>query len=119
LRDVFYDLETSKASTTPVPQAVVDWSVQQGMQASAHTLVACVDAFGREDFTADLPAVTVPTLILHGTADKPVPLEITGRRAARGIRNAKLIEYAGATHGILVSEQQRVVRDLLAFLKDA
>ncbi len=119
LRDVFYDLETSKASTTPITQAVVDWTLQQGMQASAHTLVASVDAFAREDFTADLPAVTVPTLILHGTEDKPVPLELTGRRAARGIRNSKLIEYAGATHGILVSERERVIRDLLAFLKDA
>jgi non-heme chloroperoxidase len=119
LRDVFYDLESSKTGTTPISPAVVDWSLRQGMQASAHALVASVDAFAREDFTADLAAVNVPTLILHGTADKPVPLELTARRAARGIRHSKLIEYPGATHGILVSEQQRVIHDLLAFLKDA
>ncbi len=119
LRDVFYDLEGSRKSTTPVSQSVVDWTLQQGMQASAHALVACVDAFAKEDFTADLAAISVPTLILHGTADKPVPVETTGRRAARGIRNAKLIEYPHATHGILVSEQERVVRDLLAFLAGA
>jgi non-heme chloroperoxidase len=116
LRDVFYDLEGSRKSTTPITQAVVDWTLQQGMQASAHALVASIDAFAKEDFTADLAAIDVPTLILHGTNDKPVPLELTGRRAARGIRNSKLIEYPNATHGILVSEQERVVRDLVAFL---
>ena len=117
LRDVFYDVEASAKSTTPVSQAVVEWTLAQGMQASLLTLVRGVDAFAREDFWPDLAAVTVPTLILHGDADTPVPIAITGRRAAKGIRNAKLIEYAGATHGILVSERQRVTRDLLEFLK--
>jgi non-heme chloroperoxidase len=116
LRDVFYDVATSAKSATPVTQAVVDWTLQQGMQASLLALLRSIDSFANEDFTADLGAIGVPTLILHGDADKPVPIELTGRRAARGIKNAKLIEYAGATHGILVSERERVTRDLLAFL---
>ena len=117
LRDVFYDVAASAKGTSPVTQAIVDWTLQQGMQASLLALLRSIDAFSSSDFTADLPAIGVPTLILHGDADKPVPIELTGRRAARGIRNAKLIEYAGATHGILVSERERVTRDLLAFLK--
>jgi pimeloyl-ACP methyl ester carboxylesterase len=117
LRDVFYDLEASAKSTTPVTQAVVDWTLRQGMQASPIALLRSIDAFAGESFVADLPAIGVPTLILHGDADKPVPIAITARRAVRGIRNAKLIEYAGATHGILVSERDRVTRDLLSFLR--
>jgi non-heme chloroperoxidase len=116
LRDVFYDLGAK--GTTPVTQAVVDWTLAQGMQASLLALLRSIDAFAREDFSADLPAVNVPTLILHGDADKPVPIALTARRAARGIREARLIEYAGATHGILVSERERVTRDLMAFLAD-
>jgi pimeloyl-ACP methyl ester carboxylesterase len=117
LRDVFYDVATSAKSTVPVSQAVVDWSVQMGMQAGLNALIGAVDAFGKEDFWPDLAAIKVPTLILHGDADKPVPLELTGRRAAKGIAQAKLIEYAGTTHGILVTERERVTRDLLAFLR--
>ncbi len=117
LRDVFYDVQTSARSTLPVSQAVVDWSVQMGMQAGLRALIGSVDAFGKEDFVPDLAAVNVPTLILHGDADKPVPLELTGRRAAKGIAQSKLIEYAGATHGLLVTERERVARDLLAFLQ--
>ena len=117
LRDVFYDVKTSAQSTTPISQAVIDWSMQMAMQAGLRPLIESVDAFGREDFWPDLGAVTVPTLILHGNADKPVPFDLTARRAAKGIANAKLIEYAGTTHGILVSERARVTRDLLDFLR--
>lgn len=117
LKDVFYDVETSEKSTAPVSQGVLDWSFQMAMQAGLKALVDSVDAFGKEDFTPDLAAITVPTLIVHGTADKPVPLELTGRRAARGIRQSRLIEYAGTTHGILVTERERLTRDLTAFLK--
>jgi non-heme chloroperoxidase len=115
LKDVFYDVATSARSTNPVSQAVLDWSLQMAMQASLPALVGSVDAFGKEDFTTDLAAVTVPTLILHGTADKPVPIEL-GRRAAKGIAQSTLIEYDGTSHGLLVTERERVTRDLLQFL---
>jgi non-heme chloroperoxidase len=115
LKDVFYDVETSAKSTNPVSQAVLDWSLQMAMQASLPALLGSVDAFGKEDFTADLAAVKVPTLILHGTADKPVPVAL-GRRAAKGIARSTLIEYEGASHGLLVTERDRVTRDLLQFL---
>lgn len=117
LRDVFYDVETSKKSTTPVSQAVLDWSMQMAMQASIRALIESVDAFGKEDFTADLAAVGVPTLILHGNADKPVPFELTARRAAAALKQSRLVEYPGATHGLLVTERARVTQDLLEFLR--
>lgn len=116
LKDVFFDVETSSRSTTPVSQAVLDWSLQMAMQASLLALIGSVDAFGKEDFVPDLAAVTKPTLILHGTADKPVPFDLTARRAAAGIKQAKVVEYAGASHGLLVTERERVTRDLLAWL---
>jgi non-heme chloroperoxidase len=116
LRDVFYDVETSRKSTNPVSQAVLDWSLQMAMQAGIRALIESVDAFGKEDFVPDLAAVSVPTLILHGNADKPVPFHLTAKRAAAGIKQAKLIEYAGATHGLLVTERERVSRDLVDFV---
>jgi non-heme chloroperoxidase len=117
LKNVFYDVETSARSTNPVSQAVLDWSWQLGMQAGLLALVESVDAFGKEDFLPDLAAVTMPTLILHGNADKPVPFELTARRAAAAIKQAQLIEYQGATHGLLVTERERVSKDILTFLK--
>jgi non-heme chloroperoxidase len=117
LRDVFYDVKTSAKSTIPVSDPVIDWSVQMGMQAGLRALINSVDAFGKEDFWPDLAAVKVPTLILHGNADTPVPFDLTARRAAKGLAQHKLIEYPGATHGLLVTERERVTKDLLEFLR--
>ena len=96
---------------------MLDWSFQMAMQAGMRGTLGCIDAFGKEDFVPDLAAATVPTLILHGTADKPVPVTLTARRAAAGIAQAKLIEYDGVSHGLLVTERDRVTRDLLDFLR--
>jgi pimeloyl-ACP methyl ester carboxylesterase len=117
LKDVFYDVQQSAKSTHPVSQAILDWSMQMAMQAGLLALIESVDAFGKEDFVPDLAAVTMPTLILHGSADKPVPLDLTARRAAAGIKQSKLIEYPGVTHGLLVTERERVGNDLVEFLK--
>ena len=87
------------------------------MQASLKATLACADAFGTTDFRPDLAAFTVPTLIIHGTADQTVPIDATGRAAARGIPHAKMIEYDGAPHGLFATEKDRLTADLLAFLK--
>ena len=62
-------------------------------------------------------AFTVPTLIIHGTADKTVPIDATARLAAKRIANSKLIEYEGGPHGLLASHKDRVIADVLAFLR--
>ncbi len=102
--------------SSPVSQEVLDWSLMMAMQGGLHPTIACVDAFGRTDFRPDLPAITVPTLILHGTADKTVPIDATGRAAAQGIAQARLIEYDGSPHGLLATDKDRVTADLLEFL---
>lgn len=115
LRDVFYDV--AAPGTFKVTQAVLDWSWQQAMQAGLRALVESVDAFGKADFRSELAGVEVPTLVLHGTADKPVPFDLTGRQAAAGIRQARLVAYEGVSHGLLVTEREQVTRDLLEFVR--
>jgi non-heme chloroperoxidase len=102
--------------TSPVSQEVLDWSLGMAMQAGLKPTLACIDAFAKTDFRSDLPAFTVPTLVIHGTSDNTVPIDPTGRAAAAGITHAELIEYDGAPHGLLVTERDRVTADLLAFL---
>jgi non-heme chloroperoxidase len=115
LKDAFYDV--SIQGTSPVTQQVLDWSLQMSMQAGLRALISSVDAFGKDDFRKELSGITVPTLIVHGSGDKPVPFELTARQAAKGISQATLIDYKGASHGILVTERDRVTADLLKFLK--
>ena len=102
--------------TSPVSQEQLDASLMLAMQGGLKPTLACVDAFAETDFRSELSAFRVPTLIVHGTADKTVPIDPTGRAAAAGIAQAQLIEYDGAPHGLTVTEKDRLTTDLLAFL---
>lgn len=102
--------------TSPVSQGVLDWSFVLGVMASPKATIDCVDAFGKTDFRPDFAAFTIPTLVIHGTGDKTVPIDPTGRAAANGIAGAKLIEYDGEPHGLFATVPDRLNQDLLEFL---
>ncbi len=100
----------------PVSDEVLEWSRSVSMRASLKATLDCAGAFATTDFRPDLAAFNVPTLIIHGTSDKTVPIDATGRAAARGIPQAELIEYDGAPHGLFATHKERLTNDLLAFL---
>jgi non-heme chloroperoxidase len=102
--------------TSPVSEATLDWAWRLAMQASLRATLECANSFSFTDFRPDLPAFRVPTLVIHGTDDKTVPIDATGRAAARGIGMSQLVEYEGAPHGLFATEGERLTQDLLTFL---
>ena len=102
--------------SSPVSDEVLDAATATALQAGLKPTLACVDAFGKTDFRPDLPAFRVPTLIIHGTADKTVPIDPSARAAARGIASSQLVEYDGEPHGLNATASDRLTRDLLTFL---
>lgn len=103
--------------SNPVSQEVLEWSRSVAMQANLKSTLACAEAFATTDFRPDLSAFKVPTLIIHGTDDKTVPIDASAREAAKGIPHATLIEYDGAAHGITATEKDRLTQDILEFLR--
>lgn len=101
----------------PVSSDVLHWSSTIAMQASMKATLACIDAFSSTDFRQDLAAIRVPTLIIHGTSDKTVPIDVSARRAASMIAGSTLIEYDGAPHGLLASHKNRLAADVLDFIR--
>lgn len=101
----------------PVSDGVVEWSWAQAMQAGLRPTLACAEAFATTDFSADLAAFTMPTLVVHGTADKTVPIDATARRVAAALPHAVLREYLDAPHGLLASHKESLAADVLAFLR--
>jgi pimeloyl-ACP methyl ester carboxylesterase len=101
----------------PASGELLEWARTISMQAGLKPTLACAKAFATTDFRPDLAAFKVPTLIIHGTDDKTVPIDASGRAAAKGIANASLIEYDGAPHGLFATHKERFTQDLLAFLQ--
>ncbi len=102
----------------PVSQAQLDGDFARAYMASQKATVDCVTAFAETDFRDDLAQIHVPTLIIHGDADKVVPIEASAERTAAALPNAEYIVYEGAPHGLVVSEKDRVIEDLLSFIQE-
>jgi non-heme chloroperoxidase len=100
-----------------VSQGMIDSFWLQGMQAGHKNTFDCIKAFSETDFTEDLKAFDVPTLIVHGDDDQIVPIAAAALRSSKLIRHATLKIYAGAPHGIPSTHKDQLNADLLAFLK--
>jgi len=100
-----------------VSEGVIDNWWRQGMQAGVKALYDCVAAFSETDFTADLKAIDVPVLVLHGEDDQVVPIDASARQAIKLLKNGKLITYPGFPHGMATTEADTINADLLAFFE--
>ena len=100
-----------------VSQGMIDWFWLQGMQAGHKNTFDCIKAFSETDFTEDLKKFDVPTLILHGDDDQIVPIGASALRSSKLVKNAKLVVYSGAPHGLTETHKEKLNTDLLTFLK--
>ncbi len=100
-----------------VSQGVRDTFRAQGMQCGLKNAYDCIKQFSETDFTADLKKIDVPTLIVHGSDDQIVPIDASGKAAAKLVKNATLLVYEGAPHGLPTTHKHRLNADLLAFIK--
>lgn len=89
----------------------------QGMMAGHKNTYDCIKAFSETDFTADLKKIEIPMLVLHGDDDQIVPIDAAAKAAAKLLKNAKLVVYPGAPHGLTDTHKDKLNADLLAFIK--
>jgi pimeloyl-ACP methyl ester carboxylesterase len=69
-----------------------------------------------EDFRKDLAQIEVPTLVIHGDADRILPIAASGRRTAQLIKGARLVVVKDGPHCITWTHADEVSRELLEFL---
>lgn len=101
---------------SPVSNELLAWAAGVSMQAGLNATLGCLKAFSTTDFRPELAAFRVPTLIIHGSADKTVPIEVSARPAHLAITGSQLIEYDDAPHGLFATDKARLTQDLLDFL---
>ncbi|HJV12728.1 MAG TPA: alpha/beta hydrolase [Propionibacteriaceae bacterium] len=68
------------------------------------------------DFREDVDNIDVPTMIMHGTADRNVPIDLTSRQLAKMLPSATYIEIEGAPHAMLWTHADEINKALLDFL---
>jgi non-heme chloroperoxidase len=82
---------------------------------SPYASYACVDTW-LTDFRSDLAKIDVPTLVVHGTADRILPIDATTQRLPGMIKDLKLVTVDGGPHNIAWTHPEEVNTALLDFL---
>lgn len=102
-----------------VSQGVIQNWWRQGMAGGAKAHYDSIKAFSETDFTEDLKAITVPTLVMHGSDDQIVPVDDSAKLSVKLLKHGTLKIYDGFPHGMCTTQADIVNADLLAFVQGA
>ena len=111
----FYGVDESNSA---VSESILEWNQSLCLMSSAKATTDCVRSFSETDFRKDLSKIKVPTLIIHGDADKTVPIKVSGNKTAELMPHAKYIVYKDAAHGLFITEKEKLNSDILHFIKE-
>jgi pimeloyl-ACP methyl ester carboxylesterase len=109
----FYNTDVFLGKRISEQAIQASWNVAAG--ASATASYACV-ATWHEDFRKDVARINVPTLVLHGEADRIVPISAAGQRTAKLIKGARLVTIKDGPHNIGWTHADEVNAELVSFL---
>lgn len=110
----FYNFNRPGAKVLP---AVVDNWWRQGMMGGAKAHYDGIKAFSETDFTEDLQAMDMPTLVLHGDDDQIVPIDNSAKLAVKLLPRGELKIYPGFSHGMATINADVINADILAFAR--
>jgi len=103
---------------TPVPgEETIAYAKSIAWVASPLATQQCITAFGTTDFRRDLAKIRIPVLVVHGDADRIVPLELSARKAAAAIAGSRLEVIPGGPHGLTATHGDELNRLILSFLR--
>lgn len=77
----------------------------------------CIKAFSEADFTEDLKAIAVPTLVMHGDDDQIVPYADSAPLSAKLLPKGVLKTYSGLSHRMCTTHPDLNNSDLLEFVR--
>jgi non-heme chloroperoxidase len=109
----FYNTDVLLGKRVSEQAVQASWNVAAGCSATAS--LACV-ATWHEDFRKDLARVDVPTLVMHGDADRILPIDASGNRTGKLIPGARMSVVKDGPHCITWTHAEQVNAELVKFL---
>ncbi len=112
----FYNTDVFLGKRISEQAVQAGWNVAAG--ASATASLACVPTW-HEDFRNDLARIDVPTLVIHGDADRIVPIAASGQRTTKLVKGARLSIIKDGPHAVSWTHADEVNAELVSFLGKA
>lgn len=109
----FYNVDVLGGKKVSDEAVRLSWNIAAG--ASPKGTLDCVGAW-LTDFRKDLARIDIPTLVIHGDADRVLPIDSTGRRTHEAVNGSRLVVVQGGPHGLTWTHADQVNPELVAFL---
>lgn len=109
----FYNVDVLGGKRISAQAVQANWNVAVG--ASPIATFDCVSAWGT-DFRKDLSGIDIPVLVIHGDADRILPIAATGLRTHKAVKGAELLVVKGGPHGLTWTHAEKVNQKLIEFL---
>jgi non-heme chloroperoxidase len=106
----------NRASAKASEAVLANWW-RQGMTGGAKAHYDGIKAWSETDFTEDLKAIDVPTLVMHGDDDQVVPIADSALLSVKLLKNGTLKIYEGYPHGMCTTHAEVINVDMLAFIQ--
>jgi non-heme chloroperoxidase len=113
----FFGGADADPANPPLSPRLAAWLTDLALDTSPRAAVEIYRTLFTTDQRAELAALTVPTLVVHGTADLGAPYALCGPRTARLVPDSTFLTYEGAAHGLFATHADRLNADLLEFAK--
>jgi non-heme chloroperoxidase len=110
----FYNVDVLGGKLVSQQTVQSSWNIASG--ASPIGTLECVQAW-LTDFRKDLRSINIPTLVIHGDADRILPFAASGKRTPEFVKGSKLVVVQGGPHGITWTHASEVNQALLDFMQ--
>jgi non-heme chloroperoxidase len=86
------------------------------INAAGYSTIKAMQAWSTTDFRADLDAIKIPLLVLHGKADETVPIDASAEETVKRVPHAEYIVYDDAPHGLFYTHKNRFNEEIINFI---
>lgn len=111
--------ENAEAFAPGASRRTLDWLGTMVLGCSRRIIVDFSRAIAEADFRAEVAALALPVIVIHGDRDASAPLDLTGRQFAALAPGAELVVYEGGSHGLMLTHGQRLAEDIAARMGQA
>ncbi len=96
----------------PLPPPLAERVIEDNLRTSGASWRAWLEVGSREDRSALMPLIRIPTLIVSGAADQTIPPEVVQREVTAQLANARMTLLPDVAH-LLPLEAPRAIADLI------
>ncbi|WP_229890521.1 alpha/beta fold hydrolase [Streptomyces mashuensis] len=107
--------EGPDAAGAALSPALRQWITGLALDCSPRAALEIYRTLFRTDQRAEVAAVDVPTLIVHGDADQGAPYALCATATSALLPDARFVRYEGAAHALFATHAGRLAEDLRAF----